>query len=66
MNNIRFHNLVRRIDKQIADDMAETIDIVKNGYRCIGNCYLRRRNLCKARKECDWDLKSNFYTNSYD
>ena len=49
------------MDRKIAADMAETIDIVKNGYRCVDDCYLLQLRLCRKRKECDWDLRSNFY-----
>ena len=63
MNNILYFNLIRTMDRKIERDMEETVDVVKNGYRCIREkCYLGRMRVCgrvgkKWRKECDWDLR---------
>ena len=41
MKNIVYFNIIRRMDKKIEEDMAETVDVVKNGYRCLRNgCWL--------------------------
>ena len=67
MNNIIYYNAVRKMDKKIEKDMAETVDVVKNGYRCLKNgCWLGRIGKCgkkggKWRKECEWDLRSEWW-----
>ena len=61
MNNIIYFNIIRTMDKKIQKQKEETIDIVKNGYSCIGkHCVIYPQ--CRNRsKTCDWDLRSNFY-----
>lgn len=61
MNNILLHNMIRRQDKKLEAEIAETIEIMKNGYRCTEKCVLIHRGLCRKMKECRWDLRSKFY-----
>jgi len=61
---------IREADAKIQADITETVNIVRNGYRCIPNCYLHthrrtggQERLCKGRpgQPCPSDLSSQFY-----
>lgn len=62
MNNIIYHNIIRKMGKKIEEEKKETEGVVKNGYPCTKDCYLKRTDKCKNRTEqCSWDLRSNFW-----
>lgn len=61
MNNIVFYNIIKAMDNKIRQQMEETVDIVKKGYPCIGkHCVIRNKCHHKG-KQCEWDLRSDFY-----
>lgn len=70
MNNIIYHNIIRKMGKRIKKEQEESKDIVKNGYLCTEDCWIRKmearsannqKRICGKRKFCDWDLRSNFW-----
>lgn len=70
MNNIIYHNIIRKMEKKIEEEKRETEEVIKNGYPCTEDCWIRRLDSqitrkdmkhCGSRKLCDWDLRSNFW-----
>lgn len=62
MNNIIYYNAVREMNKKIESEMAETVEVVRHGYRCLREgCWLGRTGQCgrngkRWRRECEWVL----------
>lgn len=70
MNNVIYHNIIRKMGKKIEEEKKETIGIVKDGYLCTEDCWIRHLDKrttnkadmkCGKREFCDWDLRSNFW-----
>ena len=61
MNNIFLYNMIRAMDKKIQRQKEETVDIMKNGYLCIGKRCVIRSKCSNKGKQCKWDLRSEFW-----